>query len=241
LAVETLALTRVGASYGQVQVLRDITLSLPPGKTLAVLGANGSGKTTLLRAITGIMVRREGEAKLGAIELHKLEAHEIVHAGISHVPEGKHLFKPLTVAENLDIGAISLNRSGRSAEADEARALVYELFPVLKAREKQVSGTLSGGEQQMLAIGRALMARPRVLLLDEPSVGLAPRVNEQLFAALGKLKLLGMSIVVAEQLIKLACDLADEAIVMHLGRIAMQASAAQVRDDPELKRLYLGG
>ena len=241
MAVETLALTRVGASYGQVQVLRDITLSLPPGKTLAVLGANGSGKTTLLRAITGIMVRREGEAKLGAIELHKLEAHEIVHAGISHVPEGKHLFKPLTVAENLDIGAISLNRSGRSAEADEARALVYELFPVLKAREKQVSGTLSGGEQQMLAIGRALMARPRVLLLDEPSVGLAPRVNEQLFAALGKLKLLGMSIVVAEQLIKLACDLADEAIVMHLGRIAMQASAAQVRDDPELKRLYLGG
>jgi branched-chain amino acid transport system ATP-binding protein len=240
LAAETLSLKGVTASYRQVCVLRDISLTLQPGKTLAVLGANGAGKTTLLRAISGLIVRREGSINFGGMPIDALGPHEIVRHGISHVPEGKHLFKPLSVAENLEIGAFPLHQLGRSQEADSARSLVYELFPILEKRRTQISGTLSGGEQQMLAIGRALMSRPKLLLLDEPSVGLAPRVNEQLFAALAKLKALGLAIIVAEQLVKLACDLADEAVVMHLGRVAMSGSAASIKDDPELKRLYLG-
>jgi len=239
--LDALKLKGLKAQYGQVEVLRDIDLTVEPGSTLAVLGANGSGKTTLLRAITGVMVRRQGSATLGNVELHTLQPHDIVRAGVSHVPEGKHLFKPLTVSENLEIGAYPLNMLGRKSEVQDARELVFELFPILEKRSQQISGTLSGGEQQMLAIGRALMARPKVLLLDEPSVGLAPRVNEQLFGALAKLKTLGVSILVAEQLVKIACDLADRAIVMHLGRIAMSGAASAVRDDPELKRLYLGG
>ena len=136
-------------------------------------------------------------------------------AASASVPEGKHLFRPLTVAQNLEIGTLPLQRLGRKGEAGAARELVFDLFPILAKRAGQISGTLSGGEQQMLAIGRALMSRPKILLLDEPSVGLAPRVNEQLFTALARLRTLGVSVVVAEQLVKLACDLADNAIVMQ--------------------------
>jgi branched-chain amino acid transport system ATP-binding protein len=236
-----LRLDGVSAWYRQVRTLYDIDLALAPGASLAVLGANGAGKTTLLRAISGVMVRREGSIAFGGAELTRLGAHEIVRSGISHVPEGKHLFAPLTVAENLEIGALPLQQTGRAAEAEPARHLVHSLFPVLAKRAGQAAGTLSGGEQQMLAIGRALMSRPKVLLLDEPTVGLAPKVNETLFTALGRLKELGVAIVVAEQAVGLACGLADDAVVLHLGRIAMRGRAGDVRNDPELKRLYLGG
>jgi branched-chain amino acid transport system ATP-binding protein len=241
LAPETLSLRGVSASYRQVQVLRGVDLDLPAGSSLAVLGANGAGKTTLLRAISGIMVRREGSLTFGETSLHRLKAHEIVRHGISQVPEGKHLFRPLSVSENLEIGTLPLQQLGRKNEAAVARELVFDLFPILAKRSSQAAGTLSGGEQQMLAIGRALMSRPKILLLDEPSVGLAPRVNEQLFAALARLRGFGVSIVVAEQLVKLACDLAEQAVVMHLGRIAMAGKAVDIKNDPELKRLYLGG
>jgi branched-chain amino acid transport system ATP-binding protein len=187
------------------------------------------------------MVRREGSIRFGGDEIGRLGPHQIVRRGIGHVPEGKHLFTPLTVVENLDIGALPLQQTGRGGEAEDARRLVYELFPVLEARVAQEAGTLSGGEQQMLAIGRALMSRPKVLLLDEPTVGLAPKVNETLFAALAKLKALGVVIVVAEQAVGLACELADEAVVLHLGAIAMRGVARKVRHNPALKRLYLGG
>jgi branched-chain amino acid transport system ATP-binding protein len=236
-----LRLAGVSAYYRQVQTLYAVDLALAPGASLAILGANGAGKTTLLRAITGVMVRREGSIAFGAVELTRLGPHEIVRLGISHVPEGKHLFAPLTTSENLEIGALPLQQTRRGDEAGPARRLVYDLFPVLEARAGQLAGTLSGGEQQMLAIGRALMSRPKMLLLDEPTVGLAPKVNETLFTALRKLKELGLVIVVAEQAVGHACALADQAIVLHLGRIAMQGSAGEVRHDPELKRLYLGG
>jgi branched-chain amino acid transport system ATP-binding protein len=241
LAPETLSLRGVSASYRQVQVLRGVDLDLPAGSSLAVLGANGAGKTTLLRAISGIMVRREGSLTFGGTSLHRLKAHEIVRHGISHVPEGKHLFRQLSVSENLEIGTLPLQQLGRKNEAAAARELVFDLFPIMAKRSSQAAGTLSGGEQQMLAIGRALMSRPKILLLDEPSVGLAPRVKEQLFAALARLRGFGVSIVVAEQLVKLACDLAEQAVVMHLGRIAMAGKAVDIKNDPELKRLYLGG
>lgn len=236
-----LKLTNVCASYGRVQTLYDINLDLAAGQSLAVLGANGAGKTTLLRAISGILVQRRGSVSFEGNELSRLPAHQIVSRGISHVPEGKHLFKPLTVAENIEIGALTLHRAGRGKEADETRNQIFALFPILRERSNQVASTLSGGEQQMLAIARALMSRPKVLLLDEPSVGLAPKVNEMLFGVLGQLKKLNLVIVVAEQVVRLACDLADQAIVLHLGRIAMRGEPQAVRNDPELKRLYLGG
>ncbi len=234
-------LTNVSLSYGTVRVLDDINFSIGAGTSLAVLGANGAGKTTLLRGISGLMVRRLGSIEFEGREISNLEPDDIVRRGISHVPEGKHLFKPLTVSENIEIGALPLHQAGKDAEAIACRDMVYELFPVLKVRTAQVASTLSGGEQQMLAIARALMSRPKVLLLDEPSVGLAPKVNEALFAALKRLKSLGITIIVAEQVVRLACDLAEEAVVMHLGRIAMTGKSADVRDNPELKRLYLGG
>jgi branched-chain amino acid transport system ATP-binding protein len=235
-----LTLSGVSAAYRRVDVLRSIDLSLGRGDSLAVLGANGAGKTTLLRAISGIMVRRSGSIMFESVELATLGPHEIVARGISHVPEGKHLFLPLTVAENIEIGALPLHRAGRSGEAVEATQLVHDLFPILRERASQTAGTLSGGEQQMLAIARALMSRPKLLLLDEPSVGLAPRVNEALFAALARLKQLGVAIIVAEQVVRLACELADRAVVLHLGKLAMAGPAQEMRRDPELKRLYLG-
>jgi branched-chain amino acid transport system ATP-binding protein len=234
-------LANVSLSYGSVRVLSDVSLSISAGTSLAVLGANGAGKTTLLRGISGIMVRRHGSIQFEGQEISGLGPHDIVRRGISHVPEGKHLFKPLTVRENVDIGALPLHQSGRSAEANICRDMVYELFPILKTRAAQVASTLSGGEQQMLAIARALMSRPKMLLLDEPSVGLAPKINALLFAALKSLKEHGIVVVVAEQIVRLACELADEAVVMHLGRVAMKGPSADVRNSPELKRLYLGG
>jgi branched-chain amino acid transport system ATP-binding protein len=236
-----LKLSNVSASYGRVQTLYEVNLELAAGKSLAVLGANGAGKTTLLRAISGLMVQRRGSIEFNGTELSRLPPHEIVALGLSHVPEGKHLFGPLTVAENIEMGALTLHRSGRRKDADEARDLIYRLFPILRSRSGQIASTLSGGEQQMLAIARALMSRPKVLLLDEPSVGLAPKVNELLFVTLGQLKAFEVVVIVAEQVIRLACDLADYAVVLHLGRIAIQGPSDAIRNDPELKRLYLGG
>ena len=236
-----LRLTNVAASYRRVRVLHDIDLSIARGKSLAILGANGAGKTTLLRAISGLMVQRSGSILFDGEEVSKLGPHDIVTRGIAHVPEGKHLFRPMTVAENIEIGALPLHCTGRGALAEESRKLVYSLFPVLAERASQVSSTLSGGEQQMLAIARALMSKPRALLLDEPSVGLAPKVNEALFAALARLKDLDVVIVVAEQVVRLACEIADHAVVLHLGRIAMRGDPQDVRHDPALKKLYLGG
>jgi branched-chain amino acid transport system ATP-binding protein len=236
-----LRLTNVCASYRRVQILHDVNLDLAAGQSLAVLGANGAGKTTLLRAISGLLVQRRGSISFEGNELSRLPPHKIVSRGISHVPEGKHLFRPLTVAENIEIGALTLHRAGRGKDADEMRDQVFQLFPILHARSNQVASTLSGGEQQMLAIARALMSRPKVLLLDEPSVGLAPKVNDMLFGVLGQLKKLNLVIIVAEQVVRLACDLADQALVLHLGRIAMRGDPQTVRHNPELKRLYLGG
>jgi branched-chain amino acid transport system ATP-binding protein len=234
-------LANVSLSYGGIRVLNNINLSIDAGTSLAVLGANGSGKTTLLRGISGVMVRREGSIRFDGRDISKLDAHVIVRQGISHVPEGKHLFKPLSVRENIDMGALALHQTGRSGEVEACREMVYELFPILRTRGAQTASTLSGGEQQMLAIARALMSRPKMLLLDEPTVGLAPKINELLFAALKRLKALGIVIVVAEQVINLACELADQAVVMHLGGIAMKGPSRDIRDSPELKTIYLGG
>ncbi len=235
-----LQLSGVSAFYRRVQSLQDIDLDVPAGASLAVLGANGAGKTTLLRAISGVMVRRQGTIRLDGADIAALPPHAIVRRGLAQVPESKHLFKPLSVAENIDIGALPLHQARRGGEVAACRDLVDELFPILAARRSQIAGTLSGGEQQMLAIARALMSRPRVLLLDEPTVGLAPKVNEMLFAAFLRLRRIGLALIIAEQAVRLACDVADEAIVLHLGRVALRGPAREVRDHPDLKRLYLG-
>lgn len=235
-----LKLSKLSASYGRVQTLFDVDLELRAGRSLGVLGANGAGKTTLLRAMSGVMVQRRGSILFQGREISGLSPHEIVVLGLGHVPEGKHLFGPLTVSENLEMGSLPLRRSNRYAEAAEARELVHSLFPVLSERASQIANTLSGGEQQMLAIGRALMARPKAIILDEPSVGLAPKINELLFRALASLKTHDVTIIVAEQVVRLACEVADEVIVLHLGRVALRGPSQAVRNDPELKRLYLG-
>lgn len=230
----------LSASYGPVRVLHDISIAMTEGESIAVLGANGAGKSTLLRAISGLMVRRLGRIAFTGKEITHLRPDEIVHLGIVHVPEGRRLFAPLTVDENLESGALRLRQAGRHDEIGEAMAMVMELFPRLAERRGQISGTLSGGEQQMLAIARALMSKPRLLLLDEPSVGLAPKVIDALFAVLHKLKASGLTIVLAEQHAPLALELADRAIVLSLGRVALSGLPSELRESEEIRHIYLG-
>ena len=231
----------LSAAYGPVRVLHDVDFSIAMGESLAVLGANGAGKTTLLRAISGLMVRRDGSILFDGQEIAGRRADEIVRLGISQVPEGRRLFFPLTVLENLEAGALKLRSAGRRHEVKDAMTVAFDLFPQLSERRAQIAGTLSGGEQQMLAIARALMARPRLLLLDEPSVGLAPKVIESLFGVLHALKGTGLTIVLAEQHVPLALDLADHAVVLSLGRVALSGPPTELRDSADIRRAYLGG
>ena len=231
----------LSASYGPVRVLHDVSFSLAEGESIAVLGANGAGKSTLLRALSGLMVRRAGTIRFAGREIAALRPDQIVHLGISQVPEGRRLFFPLTVTENLEAGALVLRNSGRGAEVRDAMAMVFDLFPRLAERRAQVSGTLSGGEQQMLAIARALMSRPRLLLLDEPSVGLAPKVIEALFGVLHALKGTGLTILLAEQHVPMALDLADRVLILGLGRVALTGVPAELRESEAIGRIYLGG
>jgi branched-chain amino acid transport system ATP-binding protein len=236
-----LEVSGLSASYGAVKVVRDVTFTLGKGESLSILGSNGAGKTSLIRAICGLMVRREGSVRFQGQELAQRPPHEIVRAGISQVQEGRHLFPTLTVFENLRAGGLPLAFSGRSREIDAGMDLAFDLFPRLAERRDQMAGTLSGGEQQMLAIGRALVSNPRIILLDEPSVGLAPQVIETLFAVLHKLKTTGLTLLLAEQNVRLALELSDRALVMRLGRIALAGTAADLRDTPEIQKIYLGG
>ena len=236
-----LDVANLSASYGPVRILHDISFSLAEGESIAVLGANGAGKSTLLRAISGLMVRRDGHIRFDGQDIANRRPDQIVHLGISQVPEGRRLFFPLTVTENLEAGALPLRQRGLGREVGDAMTMVFDLFPRLAERRAQMSGTLSGGEQQMLAIARALMARPRILLLDEPSVGLAPKVIEALFGVLHTLKGTGLTIIVAEQHVPMALDIADRVIILGLGRIALAGLPAELRDSEEIRRIYLGG
>ena len=236
-----LDVANLSASYGPVRILHDISFSMAEGESIAVLGANGAGKSTLLRAISGLMVRRDGQIRFNGQDIASRRPDEIVHLGISQVPEGRRLFFPLTVTENLEAGALPMRKRGLGNEVGDALAMVFDLFPRLAERRAQISGTLSGGEQQMLAIARALMARPRILLLDEPSVGLAPKVIEALFGVLHTLKGTGLTIIVAEQHVPMALDIADRVIILGLGRIALAGVPAELRDSEEIRKIYLGG
>lgn len=232
-----LVLKDIEVRYGPIVALRGVSLTVSEGEIVAVLGANGAGKTTLLRAISGLLRLAQGKIEFLGHDLRRFSPERIVRLGIVHVPEGRQLFPDLTVRENLWMG--SYTRRDGFIKEDWERVLSY--FPVLRERLTQPAGTLSGGEQQMLAIGRALMARPKLLLLDEPSLGLAPLTVQALFRFLKDLNSRdGMTLFVAEQNAHLSLHIAHRAYVLETGKIALAGAAEELRSDPKVQRLYLG-
>jgi branched-chain amino acid transport system ATP-binding protein len=226
----------LSAHYGSVQALSPVSLTLGRGELVAILGPNGAGKSTLLRAIMGL-TPGSGTVRFEGQPLPRNDPRSVVARGVVLVPEGRGIFGPMTVRENLDLGAFLLGRDG--AESARRLARVYALFPRLAERERQIAGSLSGGEQQMLAIGRALMAGPRLLLLDEPSLGLAPRLTEEILAALGELNQAGMPILLVEQRAPLALELARRAYLLAVGRIVAEVTPDQIASPHDLARYYL--
>jgi branched-chain amino acid transport system ATP-binding protein len=225
-------------SYGAIAAIKGVDLSVGTGEVVALLGANGAGKSTMLRTISGLIRPRAGRITLRSQAIHRLPPARIVRLGIAHCPEGRRVFGSLSVGENLRLGAAA--RAERSGVAED-RDRIYAMFPVLRERMHQSAGTLSGGEQQMLALGRALMARPRVLLLDEPSLGLAPLLVQQIFRTLSELKAAGVTMLLVEQNIKLALDLSDRAYVLRTGEVSLAGSAAELKADYEkVAAAYLG-
>jgi branched-chain amino acid transport system ATP-binding protein len=232
-----LDLTDVHVRYGNIRALQGVSLRVDTGKLVALIGSNGAGKSTTLRTISGLLRPTQGTIRFEGTDITTEATDRIVAMGISHCPEGRHIFGSLTVAENLRLGAVSRSDTpGISADL----AMVFDLFPILKERTGQAGGTLSGGEQQMLAIGRALMSRPRLLLLDEPSLGLAPLMVERIFATIAALKAQGLTILLVEQNVHQALDIADRAYVIETGRITLEGEAAILRHDPKVEQSYLG-
>ncbi|SEC68597.1 amino acid/amide ABC transporter ATP-binding protein 2, HAAT family [Rhizobiales bacterium GAS191] len=225
------------ACYGATQVLHGLSFSLAEGGVTTLLGGNGAGKTTTLRALCG-MITRSGEIRMAGRSIAHLSTEDIARLGVAHVPDGRGTFTRLTVEENLQLGAIS-RRDRQGIAADMRR--IYGCFPILERRSAQQAGTLSGGEQQMLAIGRALMLRPKLMLLDEPSFGLAPRVVRELFDIFATLNAKeGVSLLLVEQNASLALDLADDAYLLETGRIVFSGRASDIRQDEKVRRSYLG-
>jgi branched-chain amino acid transport system ATP-binding protein len=222
--------------YGEIHALKGVSLKVEQGEIVALLGNNGAGKTTTLKTISGLLRPRAGMVLLEGQPVHALPPHEIVARGVGHAPEGRKIFNRLTVLENLEMGAYL--RSDRDVPEDVER--VFTLFPRLKERRTQVAGTLSGGEQQMLAIGRALMTHPRILLLDEPSMGLAPILVEQIFQTVEDINRQGTTILLVEQNAAIALSVAHRAYVLETGTIALSGSAAELQEHPEVRRAYLG-
>ncbi|MBI5442762.1 MAG: ABC transporter ATP-binding protein [Deltaproteobacteria bacterium] len=233
-----LRLDNVSVGYGRVPVLREVSLHVPQGAVTALLGANGAGKSTVMKTIAGVLKPPSGTVFLEGEPISGLRPPEIVRRGLSLVPEGREIFTQLSVSENLRMGSYSRADAG-AVRQDLERVLA--LFPVLEQRLKQKAGTLSGGEQQMLAIGRALMARPRVLLLDEPSMGLAPLLVREIFRVITEIHASGTTVLVVEQNANMALKVADRACVLETGRIVRDGSAAELACDESVKKAYLGG
>ena len=223
--------------YGNIHALKGISLTVDKGEIVTLIGANGAGKTTTLNTICGLLQPRQGTVYLEGREIHTMPTHEIVSIGVSQAPEGRRVFARLTVQENLEMGAF--RRADKDGIREDMRR-VFDLFPRLEERRRQVGGTLSGGEQQMLAIGRALMAHPRVLLLDEPSMGLAPLLVEDIFRVIRQLNEEGTTILLVEQNALMALSVAHRAYVMETGRIVLEGQAKEVFQNPDVRKAYLG-
>jgi branched-chain amino acid transport system ATP-binding protein len=224
--------------YGNIHALKGVSLAVEAGEIVALLGANGAGKSTTLNTVSGLLRPRSGFVRFEDEDLTQVPPHRIVEQGVVQVPEGRRIFGQLTVLENLEMGAFTRTDTQGIREDLER---VFALFPRLRERSGQVAGTLSGGEQQMLAIGRALMARPRVLLMDEPSMGLAPVLVEQIFDAIQEINRQGTTILLVEQNAYMALQVAHRGYVLQTGQVVLQGSAAELRENPEVKRAYLGG
>jgi branched-chain amino acid transport system ATP-binding protein len=235
---ERLIVRDLDAGYGRLQILRGVSLEVGVGEFVAVLGANGAGKTTLLRAISRSEARTmRGSVVFEGSDITALPTEAIVQRGLLHVPEGRRLFTDLSVDDNLRLGGFRRSRAQVESAVDE----VYERFPALTARRRSIAFALSGGEQQMLAIGRALVAKPLLLMLDEPSTGLAPRVVESIFAIIGSLRAEGTSILLVEQNARLTLRFADRAYILEHGEISLSGQAAELAADPRVQAIYLGG
>ena len=225
--------------YGPVSVLKNISLHVDQGDIVCLIGANGAGKTTLLLTVSGLIKPEKGEILLRGTRLNGLPPEKIVARGVSHSPEGRQVFAPLTVMENLQLGAYQRGK-GSDSEIMQDLEEVFHLFPRLYERRRQLAGTLSGGEQQMLAMGRAMMARPELLLLDEPSLGLAPKLVDVIMETIVTLNSRGMTILLVEQNASKALEIADRGYVLETGRIILQGPAAELVEDSEVRRAYLG-
>ena len=233
-----LRLRNVEASYGAVRALHGITLNVEPGSIVALLGANGAGKSTILKTLSGLLKPTDGDIEFDGHRLNSLSPREIIRLGLAQVPEGRRIFKDLDIGENLRMGAYIRDDAAGIARDLE---MVFDLFPILKERIKQLGGTLSGGEQQMLTIGRGLMARPRLLLLDEPSLGLAPLIVGDIFRVLKKVNTeQGMALLIVEQNVHVALQNADYAYVLQLGRITVEGTAGELLENREVVASYLG-
>jgi branched-chain amino acid transport system ATP-binding protein len=235
--VSLLELRGVEVAYGDLPALRGVSVSVEAGETLSVVGANGAGKTTMLRAISGLMRPRAGQILFDGERLDSLPSHAIVERGVVQVPEGRKIFPSLTVLENLELGSYVAAARARRREGLEH---VFTLFPRLKERERQAAGTMSGGEQQMLAIGRALMARPRLLMLDEPSLGLAPIIVKEIFRIIGEINRSGTTVLLVEQNTRQALVLSRRGYVLENGRVVLEGSGAELLGNEHVKRAYLG-
>jgi branched-chain amino acid transport system ATP-binding protein len=238
MATPLLEVDALHVKYGNVEALHGITLAVQQGEIVTILGANGAGKSTTLRAVSGLLKPSGGEIRFEGRPAHAIPAHERVKMGIAQAPEGRRIFGTLSVRENLALGAFTRNEK---EEIAETLAWIYRLFPVLEQRRDQLAGTLSGGEQQMLAIGRALMATPRVLLLDEPSLGLAPLLVKSIFQVIREInRSAGVTVVLVEQNARAALKLAHRGYVMEVGRIVMEGSAEALMANPSVQNAYLG-
>ena len=222
--------------YGSIEALKGVSLAVDAGEVVTLIGSNGAGKTTTLRSISGLTPASAGKITFAGEDITRIPAHDIVTRGIALAPEGRHCFPRMTVRENLDLGAHRRRGAGIADDLDR----VYELFPRLKERERQKAGTMSGGEQQMLAIGRALMARPKLLMLDEPSLGLAPVLVQRIYETIGEINRSGVTILLVEQNANYALEAASTGYVLETGRVVLTNDSASLRNDPEVQKAYLG-
>jgi len=236
-----LKIDKLSASYGSIRVLKDVSIRVPVGKIVSIIGTNGAGKSTLLKSVSGIMKINKGRILYKEQNIAGRPAHRIVSLGISQVPEGRQLFAHLTVRDNIHLGAYHYYKKSNRLEIKERIGHVYQMFPILEKRSKQIAGTLSGGEQQMLAIARALMARPELLLLDEPSMGIAPLIVREIFDVIQLLNKSGTTVLLVEQNAKTALKVAHYSYVLENGKIVLEGLANELLDNPKVKEVYLGG